>query len=124
MRRAFLLLCATPTLMAASDGTFTDPWRFHATDAATLYRDVCQECHMAHGQGAIGAGRYPALAQNHKLGSIDFAISMVLRGGGAMPAFAHQLTDQQIADVTGYIRTHFGNDFPAPVGSDAVKAAR
>ncbi len=124
MRRALLLACAAPALMAAGDGTFSDPWRFRATDGATLYRDVCQECHMPEGQGAAGAGYYPALAHDPRLESADYAIALVLHGSGAMPSFARQLTDQQIADVIGFIRTHFGNDFAAPVAAHAVGSAR
>src|SRR6185437_17012901 len=99
MRRALLLACAAPALMAAGDGTFSDPWRFRATDGATLYRDVCQECHMPDGQGAAGAARYPSLAHDPRLESADYAIALVLRGSGAMPPFARQLTDRQIAGI-------------------------
>jgi len=124
MRRALLLACAAPALMAAGDGTFSDPWRFRATDGATLYRDVCQECHMPDGQGAAGAARYPSLAHDPRLESADYAIALVLRGSGAMPPFARQLTDRQIAGIVGFIRTHFANDFAAPVTADAVGSAR
>lgn len=39
------------------------PSRFVPRDGATLYRPSCQACHMAAGQGAAGAGIYPALAK-------------------------------------------------------------
>src|SRR5580700_8800332 len=32
-----------------------------------IYRTVCQSCHMAAAQGAVGAGAYPALANDPKL---------------------------------------------------------
>ena len=40
-----------------------------------------------------------------------------------MPPYAHQLSDQQVADVANYIRNAWGNAAP-PVTSDQVKAAR
>ena len=47
--------------------TFANPAHFAATDGAALYRDICQGCHMARGQGAKGAGAYPALAKDANL---------------------------------------------------------
>jgi mono/diheme cytochrome c family protein len=41
-----------------------------------------------------------------------------------MPAFKTALDDEQIAQVVGYIRTNFGNAYPAKVTAAQVKALR
>jgi mono/diheme cytochrome c family protein len=41
-----------------------------------------------------------------------------------MPAFGADLSDNQIAEVVNYVRTHFGNHFMDPVTPAAVHAAR
>jgi mono/diheme cytochrome c family protein len=41
-----------------------------------------------------------------------------------MPVFGAAFSDQQIADVVNYIRTHFGNSYKDRVTPDDVKAAR
>jgi mono/diheme cytochrome c family protein len=86
-----------------------------------VYREICQACHMAHAEGGKGAGNVPALASNPHLADPDFALNRVLRGQGGMPAFASMLTPEQVAGVVGYIRTHFGNDYPKPVTVEDVK---
>ena len=45
----------------SSDGSFTSPLHFVQRDGEVIYRTVCQGCHMAAAQGAVGAGVYPAL---------------------------------------------------------------
>ncbi|WP_310498558.1 cytochrome c [Sandarakinorhabdus sp.] len=72
-----------------------------------VYREVCQACHMANAGGGIGAGRIPALAGNESLEDADYPIMVVTGGKGAMPWFRGSLTDQQIADVVAYVRSHF-----------------
>jgi mono/diheme cytochrome c family protein len=118
---AVVLLAGTAR---AEDDTFANPARFVAHDGATLYRDICQGCHMPDGRGAAGAGRYPALAADPRLESAGFPIFMVTHGEGAMPGFGRMLDDAQIAAVVTYIRTHFGNAYRDPVEADAVHAAR
>lgn len=86
-----------------------------------VYREICQACHMANAEGGTGAGNVPALAANPHLADPDFTLNRVLRGQGGMPAFHGMLTPAQVADVVGYVRTHFGNDYPKPVTVDDVK---
>ena len=47
-------------------------------------------------------------------------ISIVTGGKGAMPWFRGPLSDQQIADVIGYVRTHFGNKYKSKVTAAMV----
>ena len=75
---------------------------------------------------ASGAPRiYPPLPGNANLQSADPAstLRIILDGAqtvttprapntGSMPAYAKKLSDQQIADVTNYIRNSWGNAAP------------
>jgi mono/diheme cytochrome c family protein len=89
-----------------------------------LYKNICQGCHMPNGQGAVGAGAYPALAKNTKLEVAGYPIAVVVNGQKAMPAFGPMLSDQQIADVINYVRSHFGNNYKDKVTPADVKQAR
>jgi len=89
-----------------------------------LFQSICQGCHMPDAKGAIGAGAYPALAGNIKLQAALYPVTVVILGRKAMPAFGADLSDNQIAEVVNYVRTHFGNHFMDPVTPAAVHAAR
>lgn len=89
---------------------------------AVVYQEVCQACHMANAKGAVGAGKIAALAGDANLAYPEYAISIVTGGKGPMPWFRGQLTDQQIADVIGYVRTHFGNNYKGKVTTAMVVA--
>ena len=108
---AALLLFAAPATTAKP--VAPDP-------GAIVYQEVCQACHMANARGAVGAGRIAALAGNKNLEYPDYAIGVVTGGKGPMPWFRGELTDQQIADVIGYVRTHFGNRYPSKVTAAQV----
>lgn len=107
-----VLLLAAPAVAAAP------PAAPHPGEQ--VYRTVCQACHMADAKGAVGAGRIPALAGNRNLSEAGYPILVVTGGKGAMPWFRGDLSDQQIADVISYVRTHFGNNFKAPVTAAMV----
>jgi mono/diheme cytochrome c family protein len=89
-----------------------------------VYRGVCQGCHMADAKGATGAGNYPALASNSRLASAGFVLTMVMNGHKGMPPFRGHFTDQQIADVVNYIRSHFGNRYTSTVTAAVVQSLR
>ncbi len=89
-----------------------------------IYKNVCQGCHMPDAKGAVGAGMYPALAKNPKLEVAGYPVSVIVNGQKAMPALGGMFSDQQVADVTNYIRTHFGNSYKDKVTPADVKAAR
>ena len=97
---------------------------FDEQTGEALYQGICQGCHMPNGQGAAGAGRYPALAKNPKLEASGYPVTMVLKGFNGMPTFADRLTDAQIAQVVNYVRTHFGNSYADAVKPEDVKASR
>lgn len=98
--------------------------RFTETDGESIYRASCQGCHMADGKGATGAATYPALAGNARLASSAYIAVTVLRGRKSMPAFGRALTDEQVAEVVRYVRTHLGNDYSLPLSTADVKAMR
>lgn len=79
---------------------------------------------MSQGQGATGAGMYPALAKNPKLRTARFPVTVVVKGVKAMPPFGALLDDEQIAAVVNYVRTSFGNAYSDPVSAADAKAAR
>lgn len=89
-----------------------------------IFKNVCQGCHMPDAKGAVGAGMYPALAKNPKLEVAGYPVSVIVNGQKAMPALGGMFSDQQVADVVNYIRTHFGNNYKDRVTPADVKATR
>jgi mono/diheme cytochrome c family protein len=89
-----------------------------------IFKNVCQGCHMPDAKGAVGAGMYPALAKNPKLEVAGYPIAVVVNGQKAMPAFGGMFSDQQVADVVNYVRTHFGNNYKDKATPADVKASR
>lgn len=111
--------------MAEAQRITPQPQMFPEQGGAAIYKGVCQACHMPDARGGVGAGSYPALARNSKLAVAGYPVSVVVNGQKAMPAFiGSKLTDQQIADVVNYIRTHFGNHYSDAVTAADVKAVR
>ena len=115
---AIALALFAPAAMSADEpppfsppGSFTEPGHFSHQDGATLFRAICQGCHMADAKGAVGAGYYPALAGNAKLASATYPALVVLKGRHGMPAFGDYLTDAQVAAVVNYVRSHFDNHY-------------
>ena len=49
---------------------------------------------------------------------------MVLNGLHGMPPFADRLSDQQVADVINYVRSHFGNTYTDKLSPEDIKKAR
>jgi mono/diheme cytochrome c family protein len=132
---AYCVLCAGLALMAqtaSADSVDTTG----AADGKQVYEHVCQGCHMPEGKGAIGAGQYPALAANPNLASAQYAALTVLNGRRNMPAFGERdlgfdtiwfsvvLTDEQVASVVNYVRSHFGNAFDDQLSAAEVEALR
>ncbi|MGB6308107.1 MAG: cytochrome c [Steroidobacteraceae bacterium] len=124
-------LLLTAACARADDSTFTSTAGLSAAGGAQIYSHICQGCHMAHGEGAIGAGHYPKLASNPALASWQYVAQTVLGGRNGMPAFglpadqvretrAVHLSDEQVADVVNYIRSHFGNTYDLKVTAAQV----
>jgi mono/diheme cytochrome c family protein len=83
--------------------------------AAGLYQEQCGACHQNDGRGIPGT--VPALKGNDLVTATEPSnvIMAMLEGfppqgqWGAMGSFAHTLSDEQIADLTNYVRTAWGN---------------
>lgn len=120
LRRAAML---APLALAAAPALAQSGGAFPYQSGQDLYGHICQGCHMPDAKGAVGAGAYPPLAGNPKLQASLYPVLVILRGQKAMPAFS-DLSDAQVAEVTNYIRTHFGNTFPGAVTPEQVKALR
>ncbi|MFP7571063.1 c-type cytochrome [Marivita sp. S2033] len=100
------------------------PDHFTQTDGQALYETSCQACHMEDGKGAEGAGHYPPLAGNPKLVSKYFIVTVLLTGYHGMPRFGDQMDDDQIAEISNYVRENFGNSFPGEITSEDVQNLR
>ena len=108
-----------------------DP-RMRAGEA--IYQDLCAACHRQDGTGV--AHLIPNLAASSSVASREptSLLRVVIRGaqsvatqseptGPAMPAYGWQLTDDQVAAVTTYLRNSWGHA-AAPVGAGDVHKAR
>jgi len=124
-----VLVSAGPEALADDSGTVAKSGALSG-GGQEIYSHLCQGCHMPQGQGAVGAGHYPKLAGDPALVSWEFVATTVLGGRNGMPSFgtpttgevdrfAVLLSDQQIAEVTNYVRTHFGNTY-----KDKITAAQ
>jgi mono/diheme cytochrome c family protein len=99
-----------------------------------IYARNCIACHEADGSSSPRI--YPPLNGNALLQSADPAstLRVILDGAqtvttprapntGSMPGYA-KLSDQEIADVTNYIRNSFGNTAPLVTADQVAKARR
>jgi mono/diheme cytochrome c family protein len=118
----------------APEPAVTPPPQGDMTAGAAIYAHACVSCHEADGSGAPRI--YPPLPGNANLQSADpsSTLRIILDGAqtvttprapntGSMPAYAKQLSDQEIADVTNYVRNSWGNAAP-PVTPAQVRKAR
>jgi mono/diheme cytochrome c family protein len=115
---------AQSTVSAPPGRVPSSGFKFSETSGETLYTNVCQACHMPDGKGATGAGTYPALAGNQNLAAARFPVTVVLHGLRGMPPVGYFMTDDQVAAVVNYARTHFGNNYSDAVTAGDVKAVR
>jgi mono/diheme cytochrome c family protein len=98
-------------------------FRISETSGEALYAKVCQACHMPDAKGATGAGTYPALAGNRNLAAARYPVTVVLHGLRGMPPIGYFMTDDQVAAVVNYVRTHFGNSYTDSIPAEDVKSA-
>jgi mono/diheme cytochrome c family protein len=119
----------------APEPAVSPPPPVQMADGEKLYKAACVACHEADGRGAPRI--YPPLPGNANLQSVDpsSALRIILDGAqtlttprapnpGSMPAYAGKLSDQEIADVTNYIRNSWGNAAPVVTPAQVAKARR
>jgi mono/diheme cytochrome c family protein len=120
-----VLLGAVPAAFADSAGvTFSQGDKFTETTGQALYANVCAACHMDQGQGAVGAGKYPALAKNANLEAAGYPIYVIVHGLKGMPPVGQMMSDDQVAAVVNYVRTNFGNNYEDKVSAEDVAGSR
>jgi mono/diheme cytochrome c family protein len=130
---AAVLLLALGAVGFAADTTSTQTApEVMTAGGEEVYSHTCQACHMPEGQGAIGAGHYPKLAGDPALASWQYVVMTVLSGRNGMPSFgepvhrdptnfgAVHLSDEKIAEVINYVRSHFGNHYKDKVTASQV----
>jgi len=119
----------------APEPAVTPPPPREMTAGKAVYDHLCIACHEADGSGAPRI--YPPLPGNANLQSDDPAsmLRIILDGAqtvttprapntGSMPPYAKDLSDQQIADVTNYVRNSWGNAAPLVTPAHVAKARR
>jgi mono/diheme cytochrome c family protein len=130
---ATLVFTLGATLASADHPTSVNPSSATVATAsgAAIYGKICQACHMSEAQGAVGAGHYPKLAGDPALASREYVATTVLHGRNGMPSFGVRasgeemfggatLSDQEVADVVNYVRSHFGNKYKDKVTVNEV----
>jgi mono/diheme cytochrome c family protein len=119
----------------APEPKVTPPSPVQMAAGQKLYNGACIACHEDDGSGAPRI--YPPLPGNANLQSADAlsTLRVILDGAqtvttprapnkGSMPAYAAKMTDQEIADVTNYIRNAWGNAAPLVTADQVAKARR
>lgn len=126
MAAAAALALAGPGLAQAPEPPAAPPAPAATPEAQahgeTLFNDNCAACHQRTGVGVKGA--FPPLAGSPFVaGPSDELAATVLVGRGGMPAYASELTDDQLAQVLTYLRAAWGNKAAAVTAED-IAAAR
>jgi len=121
-----------PGKSAKPDNSVADTQTVMASGGA-IYQDLCSACHQHDGSGVPYL--IPDLAHSASVDSREptSLLRVVIQGAQtastaaeptapAMPAFGWQLSDEQIASVTTYIRNSWGHAAPATSAGDVHKA--
>ena len=72
----------------------------------------------------VAAGTYPSLVANKNLEAGGYPLDLVVNGQRAMPPFGAMMSDDQVAAVVNYLRTHFDNNYQDAVTAEDVKIVR
>ena len=104
--------------------TFSTGFKFAEQSGESLYKSVCQACHMPNAAGATGAATYPSLAADPALVDRGYPAYVVIFGKRSMPAFGEMMSDAQVTAVVNYVRSHFGNNYHDEITVEEIHAAR
>ena len=99
-------------------------------EGARLYVDNCSGCHQSSGRGIQNV--IPPLASNPAVLAPNGSniVKVIIRGVGSrngyipMPSFASRLTDEEIAQLSNYVRGSWGNGAAPNVTESMVKNIR
>jgi mono/diheme cytochrome c family protein len=64
-----------------------------------VFAGNCAACHGGDGGGGSG----PKLAGEEAYTNPDVVVPQIREGGGGMPGFADQLSEQELADVSAFV---------------------
>ena len=128
-----LASAGTAAPLRANDFGILNPADLGTNDGQKIYEEVCQGCHMSDARGAVGAGYYPQLAKDTTLASRQYMALTLLMGRRNMPAFGAKhaigfggppatLTEEQMAAVINYVRSHFGNHYTDQITAAEIRA--
>lgn len=102
------------------------------TTGAQLFSGYCASCHQPNG-GGTGDGAFPSLTHNSTLGrdNADNLVMVILNGlhiragkdERLMPAFADELSDEQVAQIATFAMSEYGNP-EVKVDAQRVKTLR
>lgn len=107
----------------------------NAPSGASIFSSRCVSCHQAQGQGVPGAFP-PLVGASYVLGNPEILARIILQGlqgeievagqkyNGIMPAWAPQLSDDEIAAVMNHIRSELGPNKAPTVDANLVKKIR
>jgi mono/diheme cytochrome c family protein len=109
---------------SASRPALSTGFRFIESSGEELFANVCRGCHMPDGRGAVGAGTYPSLVADKNLEAGGYPVDIVVNGQRAMPPFGAMMSEDQVAAVVNYLRTHFDNNYQDAVTAADVKTVR
>jgi mono/diheme cytochrome c family protein len=129
-RHAIAVYLKSLPASAAADVTAPDPASMKR--GAAVFSDACTACHL---ENAVGQptlfpplGNNAVTQQNDPTGVLHIILAGVRVGPSptrpsplTMPSFAWKLTDQQVADVSTYIRNSWGNRASAVTAQDVAK---
>lgn len=74
-------------------------------EGEALYLKNCRQCHGSRGTSGV------PLAGNHRIQDYAHVVHTIINGPRYMPAFGGYLSDQEIAAVTTFVLTSWGNTF-------------
>jgi mono/diheme cytochrome c family protein len=86
-----------PTASTSTTTTATTETTAAAADGMKIFSNNCSICHGASGEG--GNGGPPITSQKDAAHNIQ----QVTNGGGGMPAFGNQLSEEEIKAVATYV---------------------
>ena len=103
------LIRLTVTVLALATALLVGSPARAQDDAAALYKSKCAACHGADGTGNTAVGKSMKIRDFHSPDvqkQTDAELTtMITDGKGAMPSYKGKLTDAQIKELVGYIRT-------------------
>ena len=128
-----LYLQSLPPRQSAPTAAPAAPSAAVSARGAQIYEQQCAQCHGKQGEGKAGA--FPALAGNRAvvMANPTNVLRVVLQGGylpatagnprpHGMPPFLQALEDEDVAAVTSYVRSAWGNSAGRIATIDAHRA--